>query len=415
MFSNLKNHYVGRAQNRINCRIETIDKERKVLKESENNMYAGLKPLRNTHLYKNKPSLIENIKSASIDKVMRLLTVTIAEALVENVKLKPNLITTSPVKDEEIKMKKNNLEFLSPQEVIWGCEDEVMSKEGKFYFLLNLFVDLADDEKYAPIIRSILIDYVPFATYEALEKSVNEDTHFGSVFAPDYKNSNIDVFAESIYFFCLNNESDKIMKRFTDFLYGQYEYESKDEKGRYLKKSEIVNFQNFDKAFQEKLDDVLSPIYAMETYSSLGKRAYDIIIDDFKINSELQYYDMITSPESYDHSTLTWNEKKLNDVFYYLYSTSEKYIEQLKQIQNDLYGNIEKEYFDSQMFQQNSSPYYSEERFFQLMEQEEEKRLLQLMKEMEEQQVAEEIEEKRFIKLIEEQMEIESLIEQEEE
>ncbi|EGW0026155.1 hypothetical protein D3I47_05685, partial [Enterococcus faecium] len=184
MFSNLKNYYVGRAQNRINCRIETIDKERKVLKESENNMYAGLKPLRNTHLYKNKPSLIENIKSASIDKVMRLLTVTIAEALVENVKLKPNLITTSPVKDEEIKMKKNNLEFLSPQEVIWGCEDEVMSKEGKFYFLLNLFVDLADDEKYAPIIRSILIDYVPFATYEALEKSVNEDTHFGSVFAP---------------------------------------------------------------------------------------------------------------------------------------------------------------------------------------------------------------------------------------
>lgn len=84
----------------------------------------------------------------------------------------------------------------------------------------------------------------------------------------------------------------------------------------------IVNFQNFDKAFQEKLDDVLSPIYAMETYSSLGKRAYDIIIDDFKINSELQYYDMITSLESYDHSTLTWNEKKLNDVFYYLYSTS---------------------------------------------------------------------------------------------
>lgn len=153
----------------------------------------------------------------------------------------------------------------------------------------------------------------------------------------------------------------------------------------------------------------------METYSSLGKRAYDIIIDDFKINSELQYYDMITSPELYDHSTLTWNEKKLNDVFYYLYSTSEKYIEQLKQIQNDLYGNIEKEYFDSQMFQQNSSPYYSEERFFQLMEQEEEKRLLQLMKEMEEQQVAEEIEEKRFIKLIEEQMEIESLIEQEKE
>lgn len=102
----------------------------------------------------------------------------------------------------------------------------------------------------------------------------------------------------------------------------------------------------------------------METYSSLGKRAYDIIIDDFKINSELQYYDMITSPELYDHSTLIWNEKKLNDVFYYLYSTSEKYIEQLKQIQNDLYGNIEKEYFDSQMFQQNSSPYYSEERFF---------------------------------------------------
>ncbi|MGH2162016.1 hypothetical protein, partial [Enterococcus faecalis] len=89
MFSNLKNYYVGRAQNRINCRIETIDKERKVLKESENNMYAGLKPLRNTHLYKNKPSLIENIKSASIDKVMKLLTVTIAEALVENVKLKP--------------------------------------------------------------------------------------------------------------------------------------------------------------------------------------------------------------------------------------------------------------------------------------------------------------------------------------
>ncbi|NTJ54427.1 hypothetical protein HQ624_12335 [Enterococcus faecium] len=80
----------------------------------------------------------------------------------------------------------------------------------------------------------------------------------------------------------------------------------------------------------------------------------------------------------------------------------------MKQIQNDLYGNIEKEYFDSQMFQQNSSPYYSEERFFQLMEQKEEKRLLQLMKEMEEQQVAEEIEDKGFNKLIEEQREIES-------
>lgn len=366
MFNNLIRYYLKSAQLRINNRIDTINEERTILRASGDIRYKELRDIRNTHLYSNKPRTIKEIREGKPEILIDKLSVIVAESLIDNLKLKPDFNSYSSNKNDEINMKKSNLEFVSLQELLWGFDYDYTEVD-KFNFFLNLFLDLEIVAEYSSLVRKILIDYVPYARYIALEKAVSEDCEFGSMIAPDYKNDNIDVFAESVFAFCSSDASHEMMSRFSKFLLTPFMYESKDENGRYLKKSVVVNFQNFEQAFSQVLNHILEPLDGVETYHSLGKRAYDIIMDDFKIDSNLTYYRMSRSPESYGYY-LTASEKPDIEVLSNLLEASEIYIEKLMQAQQDFYGNIEQLYFESSMFSNNATPYFSEERFYKMID-----------------------------------------------
>lgn len=382
MFENLLSYYGNNAQVRINERIEKINNQRKSLRSSPDKKYKDLKSIKNTHLYINKPKIIKDIREKKVDEATKLLSVTIGQSLIDNLKLKPDISTYSSDKYHELKMKKDNLEFTSLQELFWGLPDRTFSEKDKFYFLLNLFLDLLNNKDYVKTIHNILIEYVPFAHYAALEK-VSRDDSGGFSISKDYKSENVDVFSESVFLFCSTENSDEIMERFIDYLYGEYKYESKDKQGRFLVKTEVICFQNFEKSFSEKLKDILAPVLGLEDYDSLGKRVYDIVIDDFKINSNLIKLDMERSMESYGH-WLTKGEKNDIDVLDDLIDASETYIERLVKVQIDQYGDIEKDYFESPFFSKNSSPCFSEDRMIELVKEKQEGEYLDYQESVEE-------------------------------
>ena len=212
MFTSLLNYYLKNAQDRINERIEVINKKRYALRSSGSSLCSDLKLIRNSHLYEHKPKTIKDIRESDPDQLYKKMTVRVAESLLENIKLKPNFKSYSSNKDEELEMRKNNFEFISLQEIFWGVGESYTDSD-KFNFVLNLFLDLSKHPVYSSMTYSILIDYVPLARYKALDKAIDEDREFGSMFASDYKNANIDVFAEAVYFFCMKTESDKIMEK----------------------------------------------------------------------------------------------------------------------------------------------------------------------------------------------------------
>lgn len=367
MFNNLIQYYLKSAQLRINNRIRAINEERTILRASGDIRYKELRAIRNTHLYSNKPKTIKEIREGKSEILIDKLSVIVAESLKDNLKLKPDFNSYSSNKNDEINMKKSNLEFVSLQELLWGFDFDYTEVD-KFNFFLNLFLDLKNSSEYSSMIHGVLVDYIPFARYSALEKVLNEDVEFASMIAPNYKHTNIDVFAEAVYAFCMSDASDEVMTLFVEFLHTPYTYESKDSDGRFLIKNSSVNYQNFEQAFSKVLDNVLKPISQRETYHSLGKRVYDIVIDDFQIDSDLLRYSMVRSPESYGYY-LTKTEKPDVEVMSTLLEASDSYIEKLMQIQQDFYGNVEKEYFNSEMFSPNATEFYSEDRFFQMLEQ----------------------------------------------
>ena len=356
MFTSLLNYYLKNAQDRINERIEVINKKRYALRSSGSSLYSDLKLIRNSHLYEHKPKTIKDIRESDPDQLYKKMTVRVAESLLENIKLKPNFKSYSSNKDEELEMRKNNFEFISLQEIFWGVGESYTDSD-KFNFVLNLFLDLSKHPVYSSMTYSILIDYVPLARYKALDKAIDEDREFGSMFASDYKNANIDVFAEAVYFFCMKTESDKIMDRFIEFLHMEYKYESKDQTGHFLWKPDIIHFQNFNEAFQKNLKNILEPILNMEMHQSLGKRVYDITLDNFKINSKLMEISMVRGPEEYGHH-LTMAEKNDVDVMSVLLSVNKIYIDKLIEAQQDIFGDIEQMYFNSMFSSLSTNSYF---------------------------------------------------------
>ena len=90
MFTSLLDYYLKNAQDRINERIEDINKERSALRSSGSSLYSDLKPIRNSHLYEHKPSAIKIIRESDPHQLYKKMTVRVAESLLENIKLKPN-------------------------------------------------------------------------------------------------------------------------------------------------------------------------------------------------------------------------------------------------------------------------------------------------------------------------------------
>lgn len=393
-FKNLQSYYGTKAQKRINQRINDINKERDRLRESGKRQDSDLK---NTHLYPNKPTVIKHIRESSGKTVFATLTPAVAKSLADNMKLKPNFSTVSSDDELEKKLKLDNMEFLSYQEVYWGKQEEYKTFEAKYHFLLNLFLDLYDDVRMKPHIESVLIEYIPFARYIALDKVRREYVEFKELFFPNYKNKNIDVFAEAVYLFCSKDIATNIMDYMVDFLYSEYSYESKDRNGRFLVKTEYINFKNFEKALTIKLKDIVALLINRETSETLGKRVYDIVSDDFKERLNLISLD-ITSCYASPYDVLTLAGKPYMEVFDHLVNTSKKYIETLEEVQQDTYGDIEKEYFRSPLLQQvEPTSFFSEQRLIELLEEADQEKSIQHWEELEDEERFYQWNEKQFI------------------
>ena len=138
MFNNLIQYYLKSAQLRINNRIRAINEERTILRASGDIRYKELRAIRNTHLYSNKPKTIKEIREGKSEILIDKLSVIVAESLKDNLKLKPDFNSYSSNKNDEINMKKSNLEFVSLQELLWGFDFDYTEVD-KFNFFLNLF------------------------------------------------------------------------------------------------------------------------------------------------------------------------------------------------------------------------------------------------------------------------------------
>lgn len=358
MFNNLLNYYMKNTQKRINDRIEAINEKRITLRKSGNISYKSLKSIKNSHLYANRPKIIKSIRESEPNEIIGLLTLTVAKSIVKNLKVKPNLKTSSVNIEEETKMKTQNLEFTSLQELYFGFDLEYTDID-KFEFFLNLFLDLKINGLFWESIQSVLKEYIPYAVYCASEQAFQENYMVEELFNTNFRDKNIDVFAESVFLFCQTPKSNIIMERFVQFLHDGYSYDSKDSEGRYIKKNEIINFKNFNEALKASISFVLEPILEIEIVHSLGERAYNIILEDFRVNTDL-YFNSI-----FEHrrGPFTKTDKLYFDVLVELALAGQRYIEEIKKIQYDLYGNIESEYFNSEVFREKATSFFSERRF----------------------------------------------------
>ena len=217
MVTNLLKYYLSNCQKRINERIELINSRRVSLRNSRDIRYKKLKKIRNTHIYKNKPKIIKEIRELDSNILVEKLSLTVAQSLIDNIKLKPDLITTSSIKSDEERMRSENLEFRTLQELFWGFDKEFTQKD-KFNFFLNLFLDLESDEEYSFYIQKILLDYVPYARELAFEQYTEHYKNYDCIFENDSKNNHVDTFAESVYLFCLSDVSETIMENFLELL-----------------------------------------------------------------------------------------------------------------------------------------------------------------------------------------------------
>lgn len=364
MFDNLLSYYIRNSQKQINNRIEEINQKRKELKSSGDVRYKRLTSLKPTHLYANKPSLIKVIRESEPNILKEKFTVKIAESLKNNIKLKPDLKTASNVKEDEIKMKRNNLEFISLQEILWGFDDEFEKRE-VFNFFINLFLDLEEDPMYSSIINELLMQYVPYARYIGMKKIENYCAL--SISNESYKDDNVDVYSEAVFKFCKSKVATEIMERFKTFLNEPFTYESKDKNGRFLMKEGIVNFQNFEQAFSQNLKFVLEPLSDFKDFKSLGKRVYEIILDNCIIEQKIFDIFHLGIECPYREDMEIELQEREEDILFDFQEKNLTYIKDIIQFQKKLEGDIEEEYFESSLFSLHNSQYFSQERFIELI------------------------------------------------
>lgn len=365
--NHILNYFCKLSQAQLKNKIETINKERKLLREKP--LYSHLKKrITCTDLYKNKPKIIKNILNEDYTQLKNLLTYTIAESIKENMKLKPELITDD---DEKLSMqlKRGNREFLSVLEIFWGDTEEILNFESEIYYnlILNFCLDFLADKRTQYLMNKNLINYIPYARYFSYEDAIKEsvDSELMSfLIMENYENANIDILGEAIYNFSKSNKAREVANLFVKCVNSKVSYDSKDSYGKFEKKVENVYFKNFHIAFEQNLDKFLEIISLNE--NNLGERAYNIIKEDCKLIYEITHVEMSGVMED---RYLTVTEKPLYDVYRKLSASNSNYINELIVFQKDLEGDIEKEYFNKKLFDEYKSQYYCEERFLKLCSQ----------------------------------------------
>lgn len=366
--NHILNYFCKLSQAQLKNKIETINKERKVLREKP--LYSHLKKrITYTDLYKNKPKIIKNILNEDYTQLKNLLTYTIAESIKENMKLKPELITDDDDKKLSMQLKRGNREFLSVLEIFWGDTEEILNFESEIYYnlILNFCLDFLADKRTQYLMNKNLINYIPYARYFSYEDAIKEsvDSELMSfLIMENYENANIDILGEAIYNFSKSNKAREVANLFVKCVNSKVSYDSKDSYGKFEKKVENVYFKNFHIAFEQNLDKFLEIISLNE--NNLGERAYNIIKEDCKLIYEITHVEMSGVMED---RYLTVTEKPLYDVYRKLSASNSNYINELIVFQKDLEGDIEKEYFNKKLFDEYKSQYYCEERFLKLCSQ----------------------------------------------
>ena len=361
MYDNTLDYFAKKSQTTINEYILKVNSHRKELREGRRS--SKVSNIRNTHLYPNKPKTIKTIREGSTKEILSHLTTTVAASIQQNLKLETH--------------KKTLYENVS--EVFWGNVNSVLdSVDQSSLFIFNLFADLRNHPKFGSIINTALMRYTPYAVYVAIEYVCSKEGVDPMLINRSYKDEHIDIWGEAIYHFTVSSTTaDEIIKNFFEFLDEEYSYESRDYNGRYLKKTTIISFENFEKALSKKIDDILEPLSNLEFIGTTGYHIYNLTVESVLITHDLEYSEISTSIETRERC-YTASEEQVSSVKEELVEKTEQYIEDLLNIENRLHGKI-CDYIETELFRTKKSHLFSELRaklrLEEKIEEEQEKRV----------------------------------------
>lgn len=342
MYDNTLDYFAKKSQTTINEYILKVNSHRKELREGRRS--SKVSNIRNTHLYPNKPKTIKTIREGSTKEILSHLTTTVAASIQQNLKLETH--------------KKTLYENVS--EVFWGNVNSVLdSVDQSSLFIFNLFADLRNHPKFGSIINTALMRYTPYAVYVAIEYVCSKEGVDPMLINRSYKDEHIDIWGEAIYHFTVSSTTaDEIIKNFFEFLDEEYSYESRDYNGRYLKKTTIISFENFEKALSKKIDDILEPLSNLEFIGTTGYHIYNLTVESVLITHDLEYSEISTSIETRERC-YTASEEQVSSVKEELVEKTEQYIEDLLNIENRLHGKI-CDYIETELFRTKKSHLFSE-------------------------------------------------------
>lgn len=354
MYDNTLDYFAKKSQTTINEYILKVNSHRKELRESGKRTSSKI---RNTHLYPNKPQTIKIIREKSTKEVLSHLTTTVATSIQQNLKLET--------------YKKPLYENVS--EVFWGNVNSVLgSVDQSSLFIFNLFADLRNHPKFGSIINTALMRYTPYAVYVAIEYVCSKEGVDPMLINRSYKDEHIDIWGEAIYHFTVSSTTaGEIIKNFFEFLDEEYSYESRDYNGRYLKKTTIISFENFEKALSKKIDDILEPLSNLEFIGTTGYHIYNLTVKSVLNTHDLEYSEISTSIETRERC-YTASEEQVSSVKKELVEKTMQYIEDLLNIENRLHGKIF-DYIETELFRTKKSHLFSELRLEEKIEEEQEK------------------------------------------
>lgn len=358
MYDNILDYFAKKSQTTINEYILKVNSHRKELRDCGKFTLSKVSNIRNTHLYPNKPQTIKIIREESTEKVLSHLTITVATSIQQNMKLETH--------DTSLKEPL----YKNVSEVFWGNINSLLdSVDQCSLFIYNLFADLRNHPKFGVMINQALMRYTPYAIYVAMDYAFSNKEVNPILIDCSYKNAYIDIWGKAIYHFTVSSDtSEEIIKNFFDFLDKEYSYESRDSNGRYLKKTDIISFKNFEKAISNKINDILEPLSNLEFIGTIAYHVYNLTLASTLITHDLLNKEIAFSSETLERC-FTASEEQETSVMWELVEKTEQYIEDLLNIENRLYGEI----FDFQkteIFRTKKSHLFSELRLEQKIEEE---------------------------------------------
>lgn len=376
MYDNTLDYFAKKSQTTINKYILKVNSHRRKLREGEKFTLSKVSDIKNTHLYPNKPKTIKTIRGGSTKEILSHLTTTVATSIQQNLELETH--------------KKPLYENVS--EVFWGNINSILdSVDQRSLFIFNLFTDLRNHPKFGIVINQALMRYTPYAVFVAMEDVCSKEGVDPMLIDHSYKQEHIDLWGEAIYHFTVSSTTaEEIIEKFFEFLEKGYTYESRDYNGRYLKKTDIISFKNFEKAISNNIDKILSPLSNLEFIGTTGYHIYNLTMESVLITHDLISSEISTSIETLERC-YTASEEQVSSVQEELVEKTDQYIEDLLNIENRLNGKIF-DYVETELFRTKKSHLFSELRAKLRLEEKIEEEQEKMVEEYwEQQRIAEEL------------------------